>query len=145
MYTLDANIFVRDASPHDPDHQICHELLARLYHHNVRIVVPTLILAEIAGALSRSYRDPIRARLEISLLRELAHINLVNLSEELAQTAAELAADCALRGADAVYIAVAQHHSCALVTLDREPRERAALYIRTLTPADALAELDAQF
>jgi predicted nucleic acid-binding protein len=61
MYTLDANIFVRDASPGDPEHPTCHALMAQLYQRNTAIIVPFLVLAEIAGALSRSFRDPIRA------------------------------------------------------------------------------------
>lgn len=142
MYTLDANIFVRDASPSDPDHEICHRLMTRLYQESTTIVVPLLVLAEIAGALSRSFRDPIRARLEIDLLRALHHIQLVALDDGLAQEAAEIAADRTLRGADAIYVAVARRYGCALVTLDREQRERARPVVRALTPAEALAELD---
>lgn len=104
-------------------------------------MVPNLILAEIAGALSRSFRDPIRARLEVDLLRDLHTIRLIPLDDALAQEAAELAADRALRGADAVYVAVARRYGCALVSLDREQRERAASIVRVLTPDEALAEL----
>lgn len=142
MYTLDANIFVRDASPGDSEHETCHALMAQLYQRNTTIVVPFLVLAEIAGALSRSIRDPIRARLEVDLLRDLRHIQFVPLDAAVTQEAAEIAADRALRGADALYVAVARRYGCALVTLDREQRERAAPVVRTLTPAEALAELD---
>ncbi|NCC36092.1 MAG: PIN domain-containing protein [Chloroflexia bacterium] len=143
MYTLDANIFVRDASPNDPEHATCHALIAQLYQRTTTIVVPFLVLPEIAGALSRSFRDPMRARLEVDLLRDLRHIQFVPLDATITHEAAELAADRALRGADAVYVAVARRYGCALVTLDREQRERAALVVRTLTPTEALAELDA--
>lgn len=142
MYTLDANSFVRDASLGDAEHEACHALMARLYQRGTTIVVPFLVLAEIAGALSRSFRDPIRARLEVGLLRDLRHIQFVPIDEELAQEAADLAADRALRGADAIYMAVARRHGCALVTLDREQRERAAPVVQTLTPTEAMAELD---
>jgi predicted nucleic acid-binding protein len=141
MYTLDANIFVRDASPGDPEHATCHALMAQLYQRSTAIIVPYLVLAEIAGALSRSFRDPIRARLEVELLQDLHHIQFVPLDATVTQDAAEIAADRTLRGADAVYVAVARRYGCALVTLDREQRERAASVVRTLTPAEALAEL----
>lgn len=104
--------------------------------------MPLLVLAEIVGALSRSFRDPIRARLEVDLLRDLRHIQFVPIDAAVTQEAAEFAADRALRGADALYVAVARRYGCALVTLDREQRERAAPVVRTLTPAEALAELD---
>ncbi|MBP1464371.1 type II toxin-antitoxin system VapC family toxin [Candidatus Chloroploca sp. M-50] len=142
MDTLDANIFVRDASPNDPEHATCHALMAHLYQRMTTIIVPFLVLPEIAGALSRSFRDPMRARLEVDLLRDLRHIQFVPLDAAITYEAAELAADRALRGADAVYVAVARRYGCALVTLDREQRERAALVVRALTPTEALAELD---
>lgn len=47
MYTLDANIFVRDANPFDADHRVCQELLERLYITRRPIVVPTIVLAEV--------------------------------------------------------------------------------------------------
>jgi predicted nucleic acid-binding protein len=143
MYTLDANIFVRDASPGDPDHAVCHALIAQLYQSSTRIVLPNLVLAEIAGALSRTFRDPIRARLAVDLLRDWHTIQLIPLDDALAQEAAELAADHALRSADAIYVAVARKHGCTLVSLDREQRERAAPVVRVLTPDAALAELEA--
>lgn len=144
MYTLDANIFIRNASPNDADHTICHALLTQLYQRSIKIVVPYFILSEIAGALSRSFRDPIRARLEIALLQDLHHISYIPLDSALAREAAELAADRALRGADAVYVAVARRYSCTLVSLDREQRERAKAVVRAITPDLALAELHDQ-
>ncbi len=62
MYTLDANIFVRDADPADPLHDVCRELLAVLDQRRVNIVVPNLVLAEVAATISRTRRDPIRGR-----------------------------------------------------------------------------------
>lgn len=141
MYTLDANIFVRDLDARHEDHAVCNELLERLAQTATRIVLPTLVLAEVAGALSRELRDPMRGRLAVMLLRELPNVSLVALDDALAQEAAEIAADRALRGADACYVAVARRNNCTLVTLDREQRERAAAVVPVLTPADALAAL----
>lgn len=143
MYTLDANIFARDADPTEPQHLICRALLEILDQQRIPIIVPNLLLAEVAAAISRTRRDPIRARLTAFAIAAFEHIQFISLDEQLAQEAAELAADRALRGADAVYVAVARRHNCALVSLDREQRERAALVVRTLTPAEALAECGA--
>ena len=142
MYTLDANIFVRDADPRDPDHRTCRELLERLAITSTPLAMPLLVLAEVAGALSREFRDPLRARIFIDLLTLLPNVTFVVLDAGLAQEAAYLAADRAIRGADAVYVAVARRYDCALISLDREQRERAALIVRTLTPTEALAELN---
>lgn len=62
MYTLDANIFARDANPRDPFYATCHALLERLGGTAVPVIEPGLLLAEVAGAISRETRDPLRAR-----------------------------------------------------------------------------------
>jgi predicted nucleic acid-binding protein len=141
MYTLDANIFARDADPADPLHVICRDLLQVLDQQQVQIVVPNLVLAEVAATISRTRRDPIRGRLTAQALAAFEHVQRISLDDALAQEAAELAADRARRGADAVYVAVARRHGCALVSLDREQRERAAAVVRVLTPDEAFAEL----
>lgn len=141
MYTIDASVFARDFDIRDPDHATCRTLLQRLAADMIPVVVPVLLLVEIAGVISRERRDPIAGRLAVEALRAQPHIRLITLDEFLAQEAADIAADYALRGADAVYVAVARHYNCALVSLDREQRERGTTVVTTRTPAEALNEL----
>lgn len=141
MYTLDANIFVRDLDTREPQHAECHALLDELQAQALPIVVPVLVLAEVAGTVSRTRRDPMAGRLGADLLRGIGNLSLIPIDNSLAQEAAELAADYALRGADAVYVAVARRHGCTLVSLDREQHERARAVVTTRTPAEALNEL----
>jgi predicted nucleic acid-binding protein len=141
MYTLDANIFIRDLDAREPDHAACHELIGQLVARAIPIVVPLIILAEVAGTVSRTRRDPIAGRLAADALRDIPTIRLLSLDEALAQEAAEIAADHALRGADAIYVAVARRAGSALISLDREQRERAASIVAALTPQQALEVL----
>lgn len=141
MYTLDANIFVRDANPHDPSHETCRDLLERLHAARLPIFEPAILLAEVAGPLSRTFRDPIRARLYAEAVSALPNLSLIAIDGEIAQLAAEIAADYALRGMDAIYIAIAYSYNCAFVTLDEEPRRRAGSLIRVLLPTEAIALL----
>ncbi len=141
MYTLDANIFARDANPRDPFYATCHALLERLAGTAVPVIEPGLLLAEVAGAISRETRDPLRARAYLELLRAIPSLTFAPFDDALAEATAYLAADYALRGADAVYVATARQYNSALVTLDREVRERVASIVRVLTPEAALAEL----
>lgn len=71
----------------------------------------------------------------------MPHVQLVTLDDALIDEAAEIAADRALKGADAVYVAVARRHRAILVTLDREQRERAAALVAVMTPTAALSAL----
>jgi predicted nucleic acid-binding protein len=141
MYTLDANIFIRDLDTREPNHAECHMLLDRLQFRARTIIVPVLVLAEVAGTISRTRRDPMAGRLAADLLRGSKNITFIPLDDALGQDAAEIAADYALRGMDAIYVAVARRHDCTLVSLDREQRERAAVLVTARTPAEALAEL----
>lgn len=78
------------------------------------------------------------------MLRAVPSLTFAPFDDALAKTTAYLAADYALRGADAVYVATARHHNTTLVTLDREVRERVDAIVRVLTPEAALAELGTQ-
>ena len=64
-------------------------------------------------------------------------MRLVTVDGRLGQTAARLAAQCQLRGADAIYVATAQFLNIPLITWDRQQRERAASVIATRAPGPA--------
>ncbi len=65
----------------------------------------------------------------------------MSLDGNLARASADSATRNRLRGADAVYAAVAVQFGCDLVSLDGEHLTRLAGVVRTLTPAAALATL----
>ena len=67
---------------------------------------------------------------------------MVPLDGALADVAARLAAASRLRGADAVYAAVAQQYGTTLITLDRQQLERLPPVVRTARPADVLGEIE---
>lgn len=141
MWTLDASIVVRSFDSADPDQAVCEALLDHLDHHAIAVIIPRLLLVEMAGSVRRLLRDPIRARLAVEAWQALPHVQIIGLDDALLDAAAALAADRALKGADAIYVAVAQQHGCRLVSLDREQRERAAPLVATLTPHEALTFL----
>lgn len=141
MYTLDASIVGRDFDINDSEYAACHDLIEYLRQHMVPVIVPRLLVTEIAGLVRRLTGDPIRARLVMDAWRTFSHVQLVTLSDDLLDAAAEIAADYAVRGADSTYVAVARAYNCTLVSLDREQRERAAAIVNTCTPAEALAQL----
>jgi predicted nucleic acid-binding protein len=67
-------------------------------------------------------------------------MNLANLDATLAQRAAQVAARHRLKGADAIYVAVAEAFDASLVTGDGEMLERGASIVNTLSPDQWLAE-----
>jgi predicted nucleic acid-binding protein len=74
------------------------------------------------------------ARNALASIVRIPTLRLIDIQQPLAQSAAELAADYYLRGADAVYVALALALQLPLVTLDVEQRERVSVVITTFAP-----------
>lgn len=139
-YTVDASVFLNAFNPYEARHEESHRLLALLQAQAVPIIVPVLLLPEVAATISRGRGDADLARQFAAALSRLPHLVLVSLDTILAQQAADIAAAYRLRGSDAVYAAVALRFGSALVTLDREQWERVAELLPTRYPAEALAD-----
>jgi predicted nucleic acid-binding protein len=145
MFTLDASVFLRRASPNDPGYAVCRDLMDAIRTHAIPLYEPLLVLAEVAGAVSRIFREPMRGRIYADLLRELPHTTYIPLDAAFSQEAEAWAADYFLRGADATYAVVAKRHNCVLVSLDDEHRLRLANVLTVQTPTEALASITMGF
>jgi predicted nucleic acid-binding protein len=139
-YTVDASVFLSGFNPYEPGHEESHRLLALLQERAAPVIVPTLLLPEVAATIGRGRKDADLAREFATALSRLPHLMLVPLDTGLAQQAADVAAQHFLRGSDAVYAAVALRFGSTLITLDREQRERIMDVIPARGPAEALAE-----
>jgi len=65
----------------------------------------------------------------------------ITLDDSLTEEAIQLATEHRLRGADAVYAAVARRHGTTLVTWDRQQLNRLQSILPVLTPTKALERL----
>lgn len=90
---------------------------------------PALLLPEVAGAISRRTGEARLARDAIDSLTRLHGLRLVDMDQLLIQEAARPAADLGLRGADAIYVALAARLNLLLATLDEDQKTRAASVI----------------
>jgi len=137
-YTVDASVFLNGFNPYEEGYEESNRLLALMQREAVPIIVPTLLLPEVAAAIGRGRNDADLARQFASTLRRLPHLVLVPVDETLADQAAGVASQYRLRGSDAVYAAVALRFGSTLVTLDQEQRQRVAAAIPTQLPAEVL-------
>ena len=120
MYTVDASVWVNSFDQREEGHQLSRQVLDLLRSQSRAVIVPNLVLVEVAGAISRTRQDPEKAREFVKTLRDLPNVRFVPLDEALTQRAVILAAQHGLRGADALYAAVAAQSGCTLITLDNE-------------------------
>lgn len=144
MYTVDASVWVNAFDQRERGHEASRRFLEVVHVQALTVVAPGLLCVEVAGAISRTRNDPQRAREFADVVAHLPNVTLLPLDEELAQQAQDLAAQNGLRGADAVYAAVAFHAGCTLVSLDQEHLTRLTTIVRACTPAAALAEMEAE-
>jgi predicted nucleic acid-binding protein len=122
---LDASIWVSRLVSQDDFQPVVRSWMEEQRQAGVQFISPTLLLAEVGGAISRRTGDPALARQAILQLENLPGLRLVEMDNELIHEAASLAAELAMRGADSIYVAVASRLGLPLVTFDADQRQRA--------------------
>ena len=93
-----------------------------------------LLLAEVAGAISRRTGRPELAAQAVDLLEQLPNSRLVAIDHQLARHTALLVGEHRLRGSDSFYVALAQQLGFSLVTWDQEQAERGSAATPVITP-----------
>jgi len=141
MYTVDASVWVNGFDQREPGHAVSRQTLALLGMHRLPIVVPYLLLVEVAGAISRTRANPMQGHTFATALENLPNVTFVALDSSLAQQAQRLAAQHGLRGADAVYAADAVQARAVLLSLDNEHITRLRGVVEVRTPAEVLPDL----
>ncbi|OFW38395.1 MAG: hypothetical protein A3J29_14015 [Acidobacteria bacterium RIFCSPLOWO2_12_FULL_67_14b] len=138
-YTVDASVFINAFNPHEPGHAASLAILAAIQEGGDPVIVPTLLLPEMASAVARASHDGAGALEYATATAALPHLSLVALTSTTARQAAELAATHRLRGADAVYVMVARRYGTTLVSRDDEQRSRGSVVVVCQTPEEALS------
>ncbi len=134
--TVDASVFVSAARPGEVNHIASFDFVSRVDSEGVRLVCPTLALAESAAAIARITGDLRAANDLVIEIESLPGIELIPLSTERARKAAAIAINQRLRGADAIYAQVAVEEVSLLVTWDSEMLSRASAIVASITPTD---------
>lgn len=141
-YTIDASVFVNAFNSYEAGHANSYRFLEYVKTQAFPIIVPTLVLPEIAAAIGRGSRNATLARKLVNAVDRLPNLIMVPLDDILAHQSADVAADYRLRGSDAVYVAVALRFGSTLVTLDQEQATRMASVLETQNPLEALTILE---
>jgi predicted nucleic acid-binding protein len=131
---IDASVWVAAFLARDVHHQDAAALLRSLVEEWITATAPLLVLSEVAGAIARQTNDPELAEKIVLFLHNQPWIEFAPLTDDLATEAALAAARQRLRGADAVYVALAARRKLTLVTLDREMLERTEGVVVSITP-----------
>jgi predicted nucleic acid-binding protein len=122
---VDASVWIARFVPSDAFHHVSRRWLSAQIQAGTTLIAPSLLLVELAGNVARILDDTAMGLRVANAVTRLAHVRLVPLDAALAQQAYMLAATSRLRGADAVYAAVARQLGVQLISWDKEHVTRA--------------------
>jgi predicted nucleic acid-binding protein len=131
---VDASVWVSRLVAADAHHPLSQTWLEAFVGNGGQCVAPVLLLAEVAGAISRRTAEARLGQAALKMLLRLPALRIVNVERRLGMSAAQLAADLGLRGADAVYVALAQQLKVPLFTWDQEQIDRTGSVITARQP-----------
>lgn len=132
---VDASVWVSRFVHQDQYHHASYRWLEHHLKEGGIVVGPAILLSEVTGPIARQTGEPALAHGVHSALLRLPGLRLVTIDRRLGESAATLAADLLLRGADAVYVALARSLSLPLVTWDEQQRARGSAVAIVSVPA----------
>ena len=133
---IDASVWVSYYIAGQEHHEETVAWLDGVIRREEDVLLPSLALPEIGGALSRRTGDARLALLALGEIIDYPQLRIVHADDELMEEATRIAVELPLRGADAVYVSLARLRGRPLITWDREQRLRAGGEVRVLYPTE---------
>ena len=134
MIVTDASVWVSHLIAQEIHHQVSRDWLTAVVRSGTLIVAPALLLAEVGGAIARRTGDAKLGHQAVNHILSTPNLRLVYTDAETGKLAANLAVEQKLRGADALYTAVALRLTIPLVSWDQEQIARAAAIVTSHQP-----------
>jgi predicted nucleic acid-binding protein len=138
--TVDASVFVAAARMEEIHYPASLRFLLETRAQDTSLFCPILILPECAAAIARPTGDATLGEELVTLIKSIPGLRLIGLDSPLAHRAVQIATRHRLRGADSVYVAVAEAFDATLITWDAEMLKRGADVVKTMTPSQWVDE-----
>jgi predicted nucleic acid-binding protein len=136
--TIDASVFVAGMRPSEPHYAESRAFILEAQMAKVEVICPTLVLPECSAAIARRTGNPLLAAGLVAMIESWPDLQLLPLNLSRARRAATIGADHRLRGADSIYVAIAEEYATPLIAWDDEILKRGASVVVTMTPANWL-------
>lgn len=131
---VDASVWVAFFIPADIAHRASFTWISQHTANGGKVIAPAILLTEVAAAISRRLEQPDTALHTANTLEQLPSAAFIAMDSTLMKEATNIAARLGIRGADAIYVAVAKQLDIPLLTLDEEQLTRGASTITTIRP-----------
>ncbi len=136
MYCLDASVVANSFIEKEQFHESSKRLIDKIKREKLSVILPELVLPEVASAISRGLGDSKKALAFVDALRDVPNFTFIPIDDEISNLASKFAAKNKLRGCDSIYVAVAYLFNVRLITLDNQQKERAAGIVEVLAPKE---------
>lgn len=140
--TIDASVFVAFLDNEDCEQLNASKCIEFCQKGNQKIFISSVFVSEVISALGRKTQNMNIALKAYDLIEAMKNIKFVTLDEEFSKKTNSLVARLFLRGADAIYAAIAQNSKSVLITLDKEMQKRSKTYIEVYSPLEFIAIYD---
>ena len=134
MIAVDASVWVSGLILQDAFHDISRGWLATQHARDNLLAIPVICLAEVSGVISRVTGYSEEGERAIDQIITQSNLRVLPVNHSLGLEAAQLAALLHLRGADAVYVALARRLKIPLATWDQELLQRCGQVISVQQP-----------
>ena len=131
LIVVDASVWVSRLVVGDVAYTRVRSWLERQRAAGNELLSPSLLLPEVAGAIGRRTTSALGLE-ALRVLEDLPRLRVVEMDAALIGAASKLAAELGLRGADSVYVAVAQVLDLPLASLDLDQRDRAGRLVEVI-------------
>lgn len=131
---MDTSVWISALMPTDPNHAAAMQWLNRHVKAGGSLLAPTLLVIETASGLARATGQPVLAQRAASRLYSLPFMRIVSIDQSLVNETVSIAATYKLRGADAVFVALAKIEGLPLVSFDQEQLTRPTDIVTTIRP-----------
>ena len=133
MLVIDSSLIVSSFLSEEREHKKAKEFLENLIRKGETVLLPEILLPEVASAIARGTK---RSDLALSFCRELRkfpNFIFVPVDESIAEFSIEVASKYFLRGADSIYVAIALKYGISLATLDKDKKKKGSKIVNIVT------------
>jgi predicted nucleic acid-binding protein len=135
---IDTSVWVSRLLPHDSNHQAARTRIDSHILNGGFFVAPMIFVIEVASAIARETLPPNNPQADahkaVSQLYALPIMRLVPMDQALVDDATDLAADHKIRGADALFVALARQLGLPLLTFDKYQLKQPQAVVVTIRP-----------
>jgi predicted nucleic acid-binding protein len=131
---IDASVWVSTLLTQDSHHARADAWVKGYSRGGGIFTAPNILAIEVAAAVSRQTKNILDAQAAARQLYTVAFMRLVPMDQALVDEAADLAASLGLRGADALYVALAKQLGIPLASFDNQQLTLPRRIIQTIRP-----------